>query len=86
MESISLEGEARELLVGDLLALGVAPRVDLASHPKPGARSGRGDRIDDHRKTRQGPPPPVLADERKQPVLDLVPLARPRWKMANGDG
>jgi hypothetical protein len=86
MEGCSPDGEARELFIGDLRALGVALPVDLATNPKPGLRPRRGDRVDDDRKTRKRSASPVLADEREEPVLDLVPLAGPWRKVADGDG
>ena len=49
-------------------------------------RGGRGgDEIDNHLEAQQRLATPVLADEAKQPVLDLVPLAGARRKVADRD-
>ena len=34
----------------------------------------------------QGLPPPILADERKEPMLNFVPFTGPGWEMADRDG
>src|SRR6266566_6392400 len=48
---------------------------------------GRGmtNEIDDHRVTDQGPPPPILSNMTKHPMLDLVPLTGPRRKVPDVD-
>ena len=43
------------------------------------------DQVDDGRMSQQRPPPPVLSDEREQPMLDFVPLACAGREMANRD-
>ena len=43
-----------------------------------GARGSASNKVDYHFMTDQGTPSPVHADEGKQPVLNLVPLARTR--------
>src|ERR1700722_14257881 len=50
----------------------------------PGSRGP--DQIHDRLIVDEWLPLPGKTDERKQPVLDLVPLARSRWVMADRDG
>jgi hypothetical protein len=47
--------------------------------------AGGGDQVDDHRQTRERPPAPIAADIGEQSMLDLVPLARSEWEVADGD-
>src|SRR5260370_7257173 len=63
----------------------MCPAIHLAPPPKAGGRPGGADRVDDPREAPQGLPPPVAADVRKEPMLDRVPLARPRGKVAGRD-
>src|SRR5918994_3016264 len=46
---------------------------------------GSGNHVDHRRPREEGPPAPVLGDKTKEPVLNLVPLARPRRKVADMD-
>ena len=46
---------------------------------------GGGDQVDDDLEGRQRSSAPIEADGRKHPVLNFVPLGRPRRKMAHGD-
>lgn len=59
----------------------IQPTLDL----QPLAVRGSGDKIDHDFMADQRSPTPILADRREQPVLDLVPIAGPWVKMANGD-
>ena len=47
MEWITLDGERSHLGIGDLDALGVAVRIELAAHRQAGLRGGRADQLDD---------------------------------------
>ena len=44
-----------------------------------------GNEIHDGTLIRQGPATPVRSDEGEEAMLDLVPLAGPRWEMTHGD-
>ena len=83
MKSFWLDIKAGHLIIRDLLSLGVAPGIEFTAHPQSTARSRPRNQIDDDRKACQRPATPILTDERKQPVLDLVPFAGPRRKVAN---
>jgi hypothetical protein len=76
MEFVVLNIDAFEFLVGDLdsflIGFGVEFGVNLEA-----SRSGCGrDEVDDCLETAQGLSAPVLADVRKEAMLDLVPLSR----------
>src|ERR1700758_3938681 len=69
-----------DLVFGDLDLCGVDGRVQAGVDLQAGG--GGGDQVEDHLVAAQRPAAPVDADEREQPVLDLVPLRRSRRKMA----
>src|SRR5438046_2068206 len=48
-----------------------------------GLRLRMGNQVHDYGQTLQGPAAPVLTDERKQPMLNLIPLAGPRREVAD---
>ena len=83
MEGIRFEADGRHLLVGDLDLLGVAPLVQDATYLQPGGRSRVGDELDDRGVGHQRLPSPVVTDEREEAMLDLVPLAGPRWEVGH---
>ena len=86
MELILLDLDRAKLLRGDLLASGVAPAVDLRSDHEAAAVRRVRDQVDDGLERAQRSTAPVDRNEREQPVLDLVPLARARREMADTDG
>src|SRR4051794_21222904 len=73
------------LLLRDLDPRGIDTLVQFAGDPQ--ARLGRRRRneVDDRLVTHQRLASPVLADEREEPMLDLVPLTRPRGEVAHRD-
>src|SRR5215217_7696823 len=73
------------LLLRDLDPRGIDTPVQFTGDLQ--TRLGRrcGDEVDDRLVTHQRLASPVLADEREEPMLDLVPLARPRWEVAHRD-
>ena len=75
--------DASEVLVGDLNRGVVRVGVERGFHEEASARGGRGDQIDDGLMADEGFAPPVLRDETEQPMLDLVPFARARGKVAD---
>ncbi len=81
METTWNQTDSCHLFVRDLLAFRILPFVEFASDQEAPFCSSRGDQVHDHRQTDQGTPTPVRADVGKQPVLDLVPLARAEWKV-----
>ena len=52
---------------------------------QPFGSGGGGDEIDDDLEADQRLAAPVFAAAAAQPMLDLVPLARARWKLTDGD-
>ena len=44
---------------------------------------GAGNQVDNRLMADQGGSAPVLSNETEEPVLDLVPLARTRWEVAD---
>src|SRR5678816_1091900 len=75
--------DRRELLRWDLLADGVPPLVEASANNEPTAIRRVRDQVDDGFVRPQRPTAPVDRDEREQPVLDLVPLARAGREMAD---
>jgi hypothetical protein len=61
--------------VGDDDGLWVFVGVELATDGETGASGGGGDQVDDYAIAGQRFGAPILADEREQTVLDLIPLA-----------
>src|ERR1700694_1967241 len=74
-----------DLFVGNLDAGGVDGGVEFGADGESGAGGGRCDGLDDDFVAGQWPTTPVHRDVGEQPVLDLVPLAGPRWQVAHGD-
>ena len=85
MELLPPKLEFRHLLVGNLEALFVEIGVDLAFHGQAGRRCGCGDEVDDDLVADEWLTAPVLADEREQTVLDLVPFAGAWREMTDTD-
>ena len=85
MEFVTPDLDLRKCLIGDLDAGWVGFCVQFGMDPESGGGGRRGDEADNGFKTAQRFPAPVLADEGKEPVLDLVPLAGARREMADND-
>ena len=60
--------------------------VKAAGDRQPLGRGGAGDEAHDSLVVQKGFRTPVRGDERKETVLDFVPLAGPRREMAYGNG
>ena len=60
--------------VGNLDAFGIFVFVQLSAHFEAGIGCGRGDQLDDGAIAAQRLAAPVDRDERKESMLDLVPL------------
>src|SRR5437773_6783751 len=82
---MGLEAQGPHVRIGNLLprlvARGIQERLDFESAPGGGAANEVHHRFE----TDQRPRLPVQADEREEAMLDLVPLARARWVMADDD-
>src|SRR5437773_4368253 len=82
---MGLEAQGPHVRIGNLLprlvARGIQERLDFESAPRGGAANEVHHRFE----TDQRPPLPVQADEREEAMLNLVPLTRARWVMADDD-
>ena len=85
MEVVTLDVDFRKLMVRDLSAQRVLGCIQFRMNPQAGAGFGFSDEVNDHLVAHKRLAAPVLGDERKQPMLDLVPLAGSRRKVADGD-
>ena len=72
---VSPELEFSHLLVGNLEAGWIGIGVEFALHRQARRRCGGSNEVDDDFMTDQRLASPILADEGKQSVFDLVPLA-----------
>ena len=80
------EVDGGQLGIGDFDAFGVFVLVQLGAHLEAGIGCRRGDQLDDRAIAAQRLAPPVDGDERKQTMLDLVPLAGTRRQVAIYNG
>ena len=85
MEAIWDQGECVQLCVGNLGAGGVLARVELRVNPQARRRPRIADPVDDRLERLQRGAAPVLGDMAEEPMLDLVPLARPRRQVTDMD-
>jgi len=76
VEFVHFDTQVRHLLIGDFLSFKISSGIEFASYPESRFCLGSGNETHDHGQARQRTTSPILADEGKQPVLDLVPLAR----------
>ena len=70
---------------GDLDAGAIPALVQLRAHAQPRRGAGVANQIDDRFELPERAAPPVRRDVTEEPMLDLVPLARARWKVTDGD-
>ena len=82
MKSIRMEIYLFHLLYGDPAARGIFPAIQPADHGQSFGSRGLGDEIYDGFIVPQWLAPPVRGNKGKQAVLDFVPLAGPRGKVA----
>src|ERR1700739_1098793 len=80
MELGSSEIDRGHLLIRNLDGLRIAIGVQLAPDGETRSRGCAGDQVDDGTIADQRLGAPVQADEREEPVLDLVPFAGARRK------
>src|SRR5277367_1686188 len=86
MERVTSYVEARHFRIGDLYALGVKVRIEVAADRKPFFRRGVGDQRDCDVEADERHGAPVLGDEAEHAMLDLVPLGSAWRIMANPNG
>ena len=83
MEIGSFQIQGGEFRVADLCSGGVASWVEFGADFQPRFSSCVGDQLDNDFMTDQWSSPPVLGDVAEHAMLDFVPLARARRKMAH---
>ena len=86
MEIIAGDLDGGELYISDLDALLVFSRIDFSTDFESFAGCGCSDQVDDDLVAHQGLTTPIQADERKQAMLNLIPLGSAWWKVAYPDG
>src|ERR1700734_1851505 len=85
VELLPLDAQRAHLLGGDLDAGGVAAAVELGADDESPSMRRLADEVDDRLVGAQRPAAPVDGDEREEPMLDLVPLARAGREVAHPD-
>ena len=73
------------LLIRNLDTIWISPLVQLTPDSQASLRPCRGDEADDCCQAHQWSAAPIHADVGKEPMLDLVPFAGSRRKVADGD-
>ena len=79
MKGMRSNAKPGEVFIGDLDRGVIAMGVKRRFHDEARARGGRRNQADDGLMTDQGLAAPVLGDEAKEPMLDLVPFTR-AWR------
>src|ERR1035438_10028713 len=85
VKNVGLELYPIQLFVGHFNSLRVRVFVQLGTNDQSLGGACMSNQFYDRLQARQRLTTPVLRDEREHAVLDLVPLARAGWKVANGD-
>src|SRR5712691_6259027 len=85
MDVVTPQMDVLHYVVFNIEAFLISSRVQDGLHSEAGAGFGRADEIDDRFEIHERLPTPVEADEREEPVLDLIPLTRPRWIVAHAN-
>src|SRR3954468_2650238 len=85
MKLIAFDTHTGEFFVCDFRASWILAFIQFGVNGQPRCRGGAADQIHYYGTACQGPPAPVLGDVAEHPVFDLVPLARPRGKVAHTD-
>src|SRR5215831_12412052 len=83
VKGISPEPKFCHLFVGDFDAGWITVWIETTLHGQARFGGRGGNQVDYDLMADQGLAPPILTDEREQPMFDLVPLAGARRKMAD---
>src|SRR5216684_9011777 len=75
-----------EVCVGDGDALGIVAVIEAATNGEAGIGSGGADQLENDLMADERGCPPVLGDEREEPMLDLVPFGGAGRQMADDQG
>ena len=73
MKLVRCDVDGGHLVVGDLYSRRILIGIDTAFHVQAGASGRARDQLHDGLMADQRFSPPVLCDEREQPVFDLIP-------------
>ena len=73
------------LLIRNFDTLWISPLIQLTPDPQSSLRSCRCDEVDNRCQAHQWSAAPIHGDVGKEPMLDLVPFAGSRRKVADGD-
>ena len=84
MELVRFHVHPLHLLVGYFSAGGIFPTIQATGYFQPLRRGGLGNQVHDGFVIPQRLAPPVRRNERKEPMLDLIPFAGAGWKVADG--
>src|ERR1039457_3316884 len=84
MEFVWFWVHVSHFLLRDFPARWILPTIQPTSDGQPFGRGRSGNQVHDRLVISQRLTPPVRRNEREEPVLDLVPLAGARWKVADG--
>src|SRR5215475_10551879 len=85
MEGGGLDTQSAQFDTGHAAARGILPLVEAGVDAQARLRGRSADQLDDDLAADQRAPAPVLGDVTEHAMLDLIPLARPRWEVADGD-
>ena len=85
VEGMTLDAHFGKLVVWDFDGKRVSALVQLGMDGQAGRGGDGSDQIDDQVAAGQGTAAPVPGDVAEHPMLDLVPLARPRWEMTDAN-
>ena len=83
---MAFEADGRKLRIGDGDAAGVLAAIEFRPDTEAGPTVGRPNQAHDGGEVDERRAAPVHRNVRKQPVLDLVPFARPWREMTHRDG
>ena len=86
MKLAALQIHSLHFFIRHLAARRILSPVQAAGHFQPLRRGRSRNQLHDRLVVAQRFAAPIRGDEREQAVFDLVPLARPRREMANGNG
>src|SRR5712692_6612250 len=86
VEAMAVKTDGRELRIGDGDAAGVLAAIEFRPDTEAGPTVRRSNQAHDGGEVNQRRAAPVHRNVRKQPMLDLVPLARPGREMTHRDG
>ena len=85
MKGGRLQANFGQICLGDFYTESILFPVQLGFDSKPGGGCGASDQVDDRFKAHQRSATPVLSDEGKHPMLNFVPFAGSRRKVADVD-